>query len=183
MFGDKKRKVKKGDLKMAHTNKTIEPKKSAEQETLPETIMIGAVAVYVFALFVFYPLYFQDKYANMGNAKYDFFKTAYTIFIPVMLLACVCYLFLKRKELSIKTICQEMVLTDWFVLAYLVVCWISYGLSDYKDTAFWGYDGWFMGVMTQMVFVLLYFFVSRWFLWHWSYWWFIAVPSDRKSVV
>ena len=61
MFGDKKRKVKKGDLKMAHTNKTIEPKKSAEQETLPETIMIGAVAVFVFALFVLYPLYFQDK--------------------------------------------------------------------------------------------------------------------------
>lgn len=162
---------------MAHTNKIIEPKKSAEQETLPETIMIGAVAVFVFALFVLYPLYFQDKYANMGNAKYDFFKTAYTIFIPVMLLACVCYLFLKRKELSIKIILQEMVLTDWFVLAYLVVCWMSYGVSDYKDTAFWGYDGWFMGVMTQTVFVLLYFFVSRWFLWHWSYWWFIEVPS------
>lgn len=163
---------------MAHTAKVSEPKeKNIEQETLPETIMIGAVAVFVFALFVLYPIYFQDKYSNMGNAKYDFFKTAYTIFIPVMLLSCVCYLFLKRKELSIKTICQEMVLTDWFVLAYLVVCWVSYGLSDYKDTAFWGYDGWFMGVMTQTVFVLLYFFVSRWFLWHWSYWWFIAVPS------
>ena len=162
---------------MAHTNKISEPKKNIEQETLPETIMIGAVAVFVFALFVLYPLYFQDKYANMGNAKYDFFKTAYTVFIPVMLLSCVSYLFLKRKELSIKSICREMVLTDWFVLAYLVVCWISYGLSDYKDTALWGYDGWFMGVMTQTVFVLLYFFVSRWFLWHWSYWWFIAVPS------
>jgi len=49
---------------MAHTNKIIEPKKSAEQETLPETIMIGAVAVFVFALFVLYPLYFQDKYAK-----------------------------------------------------------------------------------------------------------------------
>lgn len=162
---------------MAHTNKISEPKKNIEQETLPETIMIGAVAVFVFALFVLYPLYFQDKYANMGNAKYDFFKTAYTVFIPVMLLSCVSYLFLKRKELSIKTICREMVLTDWFVLAYLVACWISYGLSDYKDTALWGYDGWFMGVMTQTVFVLLYFFLSRWFLWHWSYWWFIAVPS------
>ena len=162
---------------MAHTNKVSEPKKNLEQETLPETIMIGGVAVFVFALFVLYPLYFQDKYANMGNAKYDFFKTAYTIFLPIMLLSCVCYLFLKRKELSIKTVCQEMVLTDWFVLAYLIVCWISYGLSDYKDIAFWGYDGWFMGVMTQTVFVLLYFFVSRWFLWHWSYWWFLAVPS------
>lgn len=162
---------------MAHTNKISEPKKNIEQETLPETIMIGGVAVFVFALFVLYPLYFQDKYANMGNAKYDFFKTAYTIFIPIMLLACVCYLFLKRKELSIKTICREMLPTDWFVLAYLIVCWISYGLSDYKETALWGYDGWFMGAMTQTVFVLLYFFVSRWFLWHWSYWWFIAVPS------
>lgn len=162
---------------MAHTNRTSGPKKNIEQETLPETVMIGAVAVFVFALFVLYPLYFQDKYANMGNAKYDFFKTAYTIFIPVMLVAFACYLFLKRKELSIKTICQEMVLTDWFVLAYLIVCWISYGLSDYKDNALWGYDGWFMGVMTQTIFVLLYFFVSRWFLWHLSYWWFIAAPS------
>lgn len=139
--------------------------------------MIGAVAVFVFALFALYPLYFQNRYANMGNAKYDFFKTAYTIFIPVMLLSCLCYLFLKRKVLLIKTIFREMVLADWFILAYVIACWISYWLSDYKDTAFWGYDGWFMGVMTQTVFVLLYFFVSRWFLWHWSYWWFITVPS------
>lgn len=162
---------------MAQTNKKTEPENKIQQETLPETVMIGAVAVFIFALFALYPLYFQDKYANMGNAKYDFFKTAYTVFIPVMLLACACYLFLKRKELSIKAICKEMLLTDWFVLAYIVVCWISYGLSDYRDIAFWGYEGWFMGVMTQTIFVLLYFFVSRWFLWHWSYWWFIAAPS------
>lgn len=162
---------------MAHTNRISEPKKDKVQETLPETIMIGAVAVFVFALFALYPLYFQNRYANMGNAKYDFFKTAYTIFIPVMLLSCLCYLFLKRKVLLIKTIFREMVLADWFILAYVIACWISYWLSDYKDTAFWGYDGWFMGVMTQTVFVLLYFFVSRWFLWHWSYWWFITVPS------
>ncbi len=162
---------------MAQTNTIKEPKKEIQQETLPETIMIGGVAVFIFAIFALYPLYFQDKYANMGSAKYDFFKTAYTIFIPVMLLAWVCYLFLKRKELSIKKTCQEMLLTDWFVLAYIIVCWISYGLSDYKEAAFWGYDGWFMGVMTQTIFVLLYFFVSRWFLWHWSYWWFLALPS------
>ena len=162
---------------MARTNKIKEPKKDIRQETLPETVMIGGVAVFVFALFALYPLYFQDKYANMGSAKYDFFKTAYTVFIPVMLLACISNLFLKWKELSIKKVCQEMLLTDWFVLAYIIVCWISYGLSDYRDAAFWGYDGWFMGVMTQTIFVLLYFFVSRWFLWHWSYWWFIALPS------
>ena len=111
---------------MAQTNKTKEPKKDIQQETLPETVMIGGVAVFIFAIFALYPLYFQDKYANMGSAKYDFFKTAYTVFIPVMLLACACYLFLKRKELSIKKICQEMLLTDWFVLAYIIVCWISY---------------------------------------------------------
>ena len=53
---------------MAHTNKIIDKKRSVEQETLPETIMIGAVAVFIFALFALYPLYFQDKYSNMGNA-------------------------------------------------------------------------------------------------------------------
>lgn len=163
---------------MAQTSKGKGQKKNIQQETLPETVMIGGVAIFIFAIFALYPLYFQDKYANMGSAKYDFFKTAYTIFIPVMLLSFVCYLFLKRKELSIKKICQEMLLTDWFMLVYIIVCWISYGLSDYKDAALWGYDGWFMGVMTQTVFVLLYFFVSRWFLWHWSYWWFIVVSSS-----
>lgn len=162
---------------MAQTNDADRKKKELQQETLPETVMIGGVAIFVFAIFVLYPIYFQDKYANMGSAKYDFFKTAYTVFIPVMLLSYVCYLFLKRKELSVKAIVQKMLPTDWCVLAYIIVCWISYGLSDYKEAAFWGYDGWFMGVMTQTVFVLLYLFVSRWFLWHWSYWWFIAVPS------
>ncbi len=162
---------------MSQVNDIGKKKKESQQETLPETIMIGGVAIFIFALFVLYPIYFQDKYANMGSAKYDFFKTAYTIFIPVMLLSYLCYLFLKRKGLTIRSIFHETLPTDWFVLAYIVICWISYGLSSYRDAAFWGYDGWFMGVMTQTVFALLYFFVSRWFLWHWSYWWFIAIPS------
>lgn len=51
--------------------------------------------------------------------------------------------------------------TDWAVLAYGVCVILSYIGSDYKQTALSGENGWYMGTVMQLVFVLSYFLVSR----------------------
>lgn len=51
--------------------------------------------------------------------------------------------------------------TDWAVLAYGLSVILSYIGSDYKHTALVGEKGWYMGAEMQLVFVLSYFLVSR----------------------
>ncbi len=51
--------------------------------------------------------------------------------------------------------------TDWAVLAYGLSVILSYIGSEYKHTALVGEKGWYMGAEMQLVFVLSYFLVSR----------------------
>lgn len=53
--------------------------------------------------------------------------------------------------------------TDFFAAAFAVVSSLSYLFSDYKDTAFWGYPGWYMGLTAQLALTGGYFLVSRWY--------------------
>ena len=51
--------------------------------------------------------------------------------------------------------------TDWAALAYGFSVILSYIGSDYKHTALVGEKGWYMGAEMQLVFVLSYFLISR----------------------
>ena len=51
--------------------------------------------------------------------------------------------------------------TDWAVLAYGISVILSYIGSDFRETAFLGEAGWYMGTVMQLGFVLSYFLVSR----------------------
>ncbi len=51
---------------------------------------------------------------------------------------------------------------DFFAAAFAVVSCLSYLFSSYKNTAFWGYPGWYMGLFTQLSLAGGYFLVSRW---------------------
>ncbi len=58
---------------------------------------------------------------------------------------------------------KRMSVTDWFAYGYLVAVMLSYLCSAYKKDALWGVEGWHMGVVSQMIFILSYFFFSRYF--------------------
>lgn len=128
-----------------------------------------AVNFYVFLLMVIYPLYYQDKYFNMGEAKWIYFKNVSIVMAVIVGAFFVWYLvgFAMKNELTdrIKSQIQESSLTDKFVMAYLICCLISTVFSINKELAIWGYDGWYMGIIAQTGFVIIYFFVSRFWRW------------------
>ena len=127
----------------------------------------NAVATYIFFMFAIYPLYYEDKYYNMGDAKYHFFR--WVTLIGLIIIAALfawyqVHLFRKGVVPGLDTLKQTSLL-DRFVLAYTILTLLSFLLSPYKDYTLKGYEGWYMGLISQMAFVLLYYFASRFFRW------------------
>lgn len=128
--------------------------------------------LYLLAFCVIYPFYYEDHYYNMGDAKWHFFK-AITFFwdrgdyilpgLLMLVLACAVWYLITlgvRGELREKI---RFSVTDGFVLAYLIVVTVSALTASDKSTVLWGFNGWYMGYMAQLSFVLIYFLVSRFF--------------------
>ena len=140
-----------------------------QQDTTPlsKKILKDLVAIYVFFMFAIYPLYYEDKYYNMGDAKWHFFKwvtlTAVILFAAVFIWY---QIYLARSgELTDSWNISNASIVDIFVLAYAIIAISSYLLSPYKSVTLIGYEGWYMGLISQLAFVIIYYFVSRFFRW------------------
>ncbi len=150
--------------------------KQAAHELLSLRFVKEILGIYLFLIFVVYPLYYEEAYYNMGDAKWHFFRTVtYYIdspkfkiptFLVFLLIAFIWYqIDLARSKKILDFWKKNVTLTDKFVLFYLIACLVSTVLSPYKDTVIWGYDGWYMGMIAQFAFCALYFFVSRFWRW------------------
>ena len=150
----------------------------AKRKPDPELLVTGRIplmflrsltALYVFFMMVIYPIYYEDKYFNMGEAKWNFFKVITFTGLIALSVLFIWYLveLAIHKELKEKTIgfIKDMSVTDWFVFAYFVLCCITSILTPFKEGVLWGFDGWYMGLISQTCFVLIYFYISRFYRW------------------
>ncbi|MCR5774853.1 MAG: O-antigen ligase family protein [Lachnospiraceae bacterium] len=134
---------------------------------LSKKVLKDVVAIYIFFMFAVYPLYYEDKYYNMGDAKWHFFRWVTLVGLIIMGIVFIWYqahLVRVGKFASFWDFRQTSV-TDRFVLAYALAVLSSFLLSPYKATTLIGYDGWYMGLISQLAFVLIYYFVSRFWRW------------------
>lgn len=139
--------------------------KTAPQQ-IADMIMVFLTMSYVVVMLCIYPLYFHDKYFDMGDSKYEFFRWFSLVVLGLAIVGLVYFVICYFKEIKWKELHKEISLCDGFVIAFGVLSLISYLASDYKETALWGYNGWYMGLMSQFIFVAAYYFVSR--FWEWS---------------
>ncbi len=142
-------------------------KRSTSFTSLPKKTLKEIVALYVFLMFSFYPLWFENKYYNMGDAKWHYFHWVTLICVIAMIAGFIWYqIYLADKD-ALKSYwnIKASSMPDRFVLAYGVLCIISTLLSPYKSSIIVGYTGWYMGLIAQLAFVLLYYFVSRFWRW------------------
>lgn len=128
------------------------------------------VQVYMLCMLAVFPLYFQDGYAHIGTDKAVFFTRAGVTAAKVLagpaavyLLAClVVFLKGKEKKLSIfGTAKKWFSAADFFAGLYGIVLLVSYVCSDYREDALWGAEGWYMGLLPQLLLLMTYFLVSR----------------------
>ena len=136
-------------------------KRGFGKDEAPLKIVIYSVFIYVLSMLWIFPLYYQDKYYNMGEAKFTFFKHMSIIFLSIALFSLAYHVFVTFRSIPWKKLKSHLMISDYFVIAYAVIVWISFLLTPYKSDALWGYEGWYMGLISQMIFVVIYFLVSR----------------------
>ncbi len=152
--------------------------KKKNQETVLETIQIftqylvnGLISVYLFLLLVIMPFYFTKGFSHIGTDKADFFRVVTLrmgmLFLPILLIYVILSLFLRNQKRKLSQPIEKIQLfrkpsiTDLFMLGYLGSLLLSYVFSNYKNQALWGATGCYMGLFTQVVLVVLYFIISR----------------------
>lgn len=121
---------------------------------------IRAVAeVYGLLLFVLLPLYMRNGYALIGDVKYQFFRNATVMFCILLSLLQLVWVISGREKTRLR---KAFSLTDALMLGYLASAVLSCCLGMERHTALWGFSEWHMGLFSQMLFVWIYFVLSRW---------------------
>ncbi len=153
-----------------------------------ETVSLLLTA-YLFIVFCMFPFYMRSGYVEIGKDKYAFYKAVAAgglcLIVPLVLLCLAVHLLgagRRRSRLAgeaggngREAAWEEtedawepaehwrgrLSGTDWAVLAYGISVILSYIGSDFRQMAFRGEAGWYMGAAVQLGFVLSYFLVSR----------------------
>uniref|UniRef100_UPI004055F7C5 O-antigen ligase family protein n=1 Tax=Acetatifactor sp. TaxID=1872090 RepID=UPI004055F7C5 len=119
---------------------------------------------YIILIAAVLPLYMQDGLVMIGDAKYSFFLRVAVVISAISVLGCgVLFLDRCRKPVNLRITSSNWSVTDCFVLFYVLSTVVSYCFSDYKQVALFGYMDWHMGLLTQLLLVWSYFFVSRFY--------------------
>lgn len=119
-------------------------------------------SAYLLLIFAALPIYMRDGFYLLADAKYLFFRGVSLIFLPLGLCgAIVCGICRWRRYRGRPWgRCSS---TDCLAICFALFSLLSYLFSAYKDTAFIGFSGWYMGLLTQLFLVGGYFLVSRWY--------------------
>lgn len=124
------------------------------------------LTAYFLVMMFLYPLYMKDGYQEIGDVKYFFFRKVSLITILLMLCVTAGIFLLRGKELSITAFYKKLSGTDWFVYGYLFLLLLSYVCTPFREEAFLGAEGWYMGLVSQLIFIGVYFLFSRYFRWN-----------------
>ena len=139
----------------------------------------GIIMAYFLMIAVIYPFYAPGGYVRIGEVKYIFFRNVSLVTLAVMACMILLSVAVRRDRDWIVRNYRKMSVTDWFVYGYFVAVLLSYLCSAYKEDALWGTEGWYMGVITQLIFVFIYFLFSRYFHCHlgWIGVWLLAAAG------
>lgn len=147
------------------------------------------ISIYMALILIVMPLYHEEGFKHIGTDKAMFFRRAAVIcggfLVPVLILFGIfkLTLYLQKQKAARKAVGAAkmgaietlkkilsaawgglkngMSSTDYFVLMYGVGVVLSYACSHYKEEAFWGTTGWYMGMIPQLILVISYFMISK----------------------
>ena len=122
--------------------------------------------LYMVALAVLLPLYTRGTYVLLGDTKYALFRNVALICLGLAgaaLFAGWLEQQVRRRRNGLTTVKKQSALNpvDICMLFYGGCTVLSALLSSYGTTAWTGYHEWYMGALSQVIFVGTYFFVSR----------------------
>lgn len=139
------------------------------------------ISLYLCFMLGVFPLIYKYQYADMGDFKYFTFAHTTIAFVLVLFLLIFASFMLKVKREGLEKwktgIKIDLSMLDKGVLFYITCTTISFLFSPYKEDILWGAEGWNMGYLSQVLFVLLYYFISRRWKWKQSILWILLSSS------
>lgn len=123
----------------------------------------GIVTAYFLVMAAIYPFYAPGGYLRIGAVKFVFFRNVSLTALAALAIVILLSMVLHRERGWIVRHYRSMSVTDWFAYGYLVAVMLSYLCSAYRRDALWGAEGWYMGAVTQLILVGVYFAFSRFF--------------------
>lgn len=132
---------------------------------ITRSILEYTLTLFILVLCIFVPLYMKNGYYKIGDAKFDAYAHIMVFGLPMVLLLLFLYKIFDWKEYGflarVKEVPNKLMIIDYFFLIFELIAVLSYFLSGNMGQAFWGYDGWYMGLFFQLTICVLYFLVSR----------------------
>ena len=144
-------------------------------------IYSGAIGIGVLVVLALFPLYYRDYYYDILLAKYTFYYVTMLGLFGVLFLITLAAIIIDGMEyrfghtkafmsrFSPKEIRKHVLVSDWFLLAFLLVGVISTLQSDYVYEAFWGNEGRYTGLFLHLIYGIGFLAVShlyRFKKWH-----------------
>lgn len=123
-----------------------------------------AVCFYLILILVVMPFYNREGYRHIGTDKSFFFNQTAVLIGIALLPSALLYLtaLFARCRMSLwEKLKRDWSVTDCFAAGYLLALTLSYVCSRYREKALWGAEGWYMGFLPQVFFVLVYFFTAK----------------------
>lgn len=105
-------------------------------------------------LLLIYPYYVENGYYELSTAKFHVFKRMGQF--GLITYGSISFIWHVRRWSQEKKIEMLLSHTDLAMVIYGCVTLLSYVCSPYKTNALWGTNGWFMGLFSTIVFILLY---------------------------
>lgn len=138
--------------------------------------------IVLLAYFIVLPLYFKNGYEMIATNKYKCFMTISQYAAIALGTFLVLYFgtwgMNKQEIQAFKPLWK----IDLSMLSFILIAFISYLASSFKtvsdkdygywfkEGALWGTSGWFMGFMTFLILVAMYFVISRFFIYTQKIW-------------
>lgn len=117
-----------------------------------------AVNVYLVLILLVLPLYMQDGYVMIGDAKYYFFRNVTLLFMFITTVMFIVLTAVQGREKE-KLIFSR---TDLAVLFYGGSAVVSWCFAADRHMAWRGAQDWYMGLLSELMFVWIFFAASRW---------------------
>lgn len=150
---------------------------------------VGSIftTAYLLLMFGIYPFFMDQGYVNIGDSKYRFFIYCSLGALAILSLIGVIYVLqvvsqrYKEKEAYLIN-WDNLSITGLFVLLYATEIFISYTLSDYRQEALWGTEGWNIGLILLLALCGLYFWLSL--FWDGkSYIWYVCMAASAMVFI
>ncbi len=117
-------------------------------------------SIYIVFVFSILPLYNKGTYYMLGDDKYLLFRNVTILCLATFGLVSMVGFFVLTFSGKGKRGSRRLSIVDVCMLLYAGCTILSTLCSQYPETAIWGYQDWYMGGISQLLFVGVYFMIS-----------------------